>query len=1066
MLRILTDKLKSGWCDLVIASGLGLLSFLVYFLTLSVGTFPGESARHVAMYLGLMPKVTLLWQGWSIVAWLFEHFFPCSDRIFLLNLLNAICGAISIAIFYRIMTGTLSSLIEKNPVNQLRVNTAIRIGAIVACLALAFSVPFWIVSNRAHPAGVDILLLLGAIWIILKYLETANIWYAYFFCFFYAVSMTEATTMIVFAPLACLLLLLLLTRDERLKPLILLKSGLFFLAGCSVYFILTWAFQYSPDYELREYQGFFHTLKVMLRDQLFAIAYSIPPKGWLTILVVSGITWFVCLIVGYHSLNGERDFWYYILHAVLTAIVVAVLCNTPIAPWQITRFERVVVTPYLLTAFSAGYLTAYWILFPWILWSEDKNSFIVRAKRVVLSSVAGASLLALVTILPFYNFAEADARPARFVNHFAKEVINSMNALAPDNGKRIWMVSSGFADDNVRIAGWLRGQEVHLLDLRASGDEVYIRHITRFLHAPRLRNLVQLGMIPLIQGWMEWDTTVDGKIAIFALPDLWIGAGYTVVPMKLLFLGTKTPTKLNPEVLMKEHEKFWKDNMVLMRSLAESSSPLAPFGKACLRHMSVVANNLGVLMEELGQLDNAFKCYNIALQIVPENISALLNLSYMVDSGYQTKQANEIKQKLEKLSSDKTRAIEMWGLSRNYGYVRRPEAFVGIGWTWALSGYPGLAVSGFKKALDLLPADKTGIPIKQTLAGIYLSQHELDASESLYGNILAQDPSNISALLGTARIFARRGDFAKAREFMERAEKTGSLPRITIAQEWALVYLLSGYPDRARILLEEVIAIEPKSIRANTLLLGTLVLQHDEKGLELFIQRTESIPRTKHLQYIARGHLALLKNKWEEAREHFDRALSFSPNDISILEQLLRLDTNELRSDLAHKHAIAILKLDPGNALANYIMGTLHYKDGHLDLAEDSFRRSLQREKTAYALNDLAWVLYKRNQLEEAERLARESISMDQQSYQAWDTLGMILLKQGVLDEAEKTLQRAVSMAPDKPETIVHLAELQYHKGNRERAKELLQVASKLRGRMSMEEQDTLDYLMRAVEGK
>lgn len=1066
MLKTLAYKFKNRWLDLAIASGLGLLAFVIYLVTLSDGAFPGESARHVAMYLGLMPKVTMLWHVWSIVAWLVGQLFPQADPIFLLNLLSAICGAISIGLFYGIMTGILSTFIEKNPLNQLRTNTAIRFGAMVSSLALAFCTPFWVASNRAHPAALDILLFLLAIWLVLKYLNTTNIWYAYFFSFFYAVSMAEFTTMIVFAPLACVLLLLLLARDERLKPVVLLKLALFFLLGCSVYFIIVWTFQYSPDYELRNYQGYFHALKIILRDQLFTIAYSIPPKGWLTIFVVTGIPWFVCLIVGYHALNGERDFWYYVLHAVLTAIVVAVLCNAPIAPWRITKFERFLVTPYLLTAFSTGYLTAYWLLFPWTVWSEDKDSIIVKTQRSVLACLAGASFLAFVTVLPFYNFTEADARPARFVNQFAEEVVNSMNKLSTGNENRIWLISSGFADDNVRIAGWRRGQQIHLLDLRASGDEVYINHIARLLHAPRLRNLIQLGMFHLVHGWLEWDTRVDEKMTIFALPDLWIGAGYTVVPMKLLFLGTKRPTELNPELLMKEHEKFWRNNIVSMRCLSESSSPLAPFGKACLRHMSLVANNLGVLMEELGQTDNAFKCYNIAMQIIPENISALLNLSYMVNNGYQTRRADEIKQKVGKLSSEKNRAVEMWGLSRNYGYVRRPDAFVGVGWTWALSGYPGLAVSGFKKALDLLPTDKAGIPVKQALAGLYLSLHELDASEALYGNILSQDPSNVSALLGSARLFARRENFAKAREFMERAEKSGTLPRIVIAQEWALIYLLCGYPDRARILLEEIIALEPNSIRANTLLLGTLALQHDEKGLELFIQRVESIARTKHLQYIARGQLALLRGKWNDAREHFERALSFAPNDISVLEQLLRLDTNEGRSNLARKHAVAILKLDPGNALANYIMGTLHYKDGHLDIAEDSFRRSLQRDKTPYALNDLAWILYKRQQLHEAEQIIREAIRMDEQLYQAWDTLGMILLKQGVLDEAEKALQRAVSMAPDKPECIVHLAELQYRKGNREHAKELLQVASKLRERMSMEDQDALDYLMSALEKK
>jgi len=43
--------------------------------------------------------------------------------------------------------------------------------------------------------------------------------------------------------------------------------------------------------------------------------------GYLTILLLTTLPWLVTLLVGFRALNEERDWAYYILHTILTAMV-------------------------------------------------------------------------------------------------------------------------------------------------------------------------------------------------------------------------------------------------------------------------------------------------------------------------------------------------------------------------------------------------------------------------------------------------------------------------------------------------------------------------------------------------------------------------------------------------------------------------------------------------------------------------------------------------------------------------------------------------------------------------
>jgi cytochrome c-type biogenesis protein CcmH/NrfG len=82
--------------------------------------------------------------------------------------------------------------------------------------------------------------------------------------------------------------------------------------------------------------------------------------------------------------------------------------------------------------------------------------------------------------------------------------------------------------------------------------------------------------------------------------------------------------------------------------------------------------------------------------------------------------------------------------------VRSADSFASLGWTWALSGNPGLAVASFKKGMEL--GKQNTDRVKQALASLYLAQEQDAKSEPMFQELVAKDPKNFTATSGLARV--------------------------------------------------------------------------------------------------------------------------------------------------------------------------------------------------------------------------------------------------------------------------------------------------------------------------
>lgn len=1057
-MNIINNEVKSlKLTDLVIGAGLGLLSLVVYLFTLSAGAFPGESSRLIIEFTGIFPKFLPTHPLWGIVVWMVAHI-PFGGIAIKLNLLSAIFGAGVIWLVYDLMQYVVWKLTEHDITNAVRNKFASRISGVVAALFLAFSIPFWMLSTRAHTATFDLLLMLLCLKFFINWLIDAKRWSAALIVFFLVLVSAEFATAILLVPILGAVILLRLWKVGNLNVTTYVWLAVAGLAGLSIYFISTGIFVNSaPGYELREYNNYFHVLKLVLKQQYILLAHSLPKEGWLVILFLTVVPWLTALVIGRRGLNDEKDFSFYILHIIMTALALLTLFNSKISPWGLLGQNvvfasgRILVTPYLLSATLFGYLAAYWFLLPVNLWEKHAENRTVIILRKWLGPVLASLALISICVVPFLNYAVANGKQAKFINVYADAFVDQLS------GQK-WVLADGSADDQILIAAYDKDKPITVISMPRTRSDLYMRYIASQFDSIRIKNLARLGIMPMLHEWISTDPNISADLAVQAMPDLWIGEDFVPVPDCAYFIGTKESESLDFDKLIKDHDAFWAKVVPVLKDADSHITGLKGLNAYLIRYMGLIANNLGVLLEDNEKEEQAFKAYSKSREIDPENISALLNQFALSERGVGGEQSEQIKKDVEEIVNNLDQKLHVWSLARHYGYVRMPQAFAQMGINWAISGKPGLAVAGIKKAMELSP-EKNHTAMKQVLAGIYLSDNDRVASKDIYEELLKTNPKDIKALLGMLKVELSEGNTKKALKYLKKARAAG-VDSSSVALEWASILAVHGNKAKARVVLNELLEKENPPQKAWQLLVAILVEDKDQVELKRCIEQMRiKLPEQNIFTIMAEGNLALMENDVESAREYFEAVLAMTPNNQLALTILLKLDVIQGRMDMAKKHSHRLLLLDSDNALANYITGGIQLQQGDLLLAEDSMRQALGSMRSPAVLNDLAWVLQLLKKYDEAEKLAREAVEQNTEFGGGYDTLGYILIKLNRLPEAEEALNKALVIMNGHPDVLFHLAELHEKSADKVKLKQDIKKLDKVSEYLSDDQHRKLEEI-------
>lgn len=1090
MAEVEAQARKINRMDLLLAVACGAVAFLVYLLTLSPGVYPGQSAQLMALGVGVEPMVAPTHPLWfPMVSWLSGlNFFSLPVR---LNLFSALCGALAVMLLYRLTAFLIRQVIHDETVSDRRINVAAVLAGLTAAMALAFSVPFWSAATRLQYQSFDLLLVLAVFYLLVMFARTGWLFLMMIFAFGYGVGTVESTMFLLLLPVAAVAALLVLWKHERLNHANVLAMGGLLLLGFGAHVLFARHFFHTEDVALRGYTSWLEVLVFMWRDQYSEIQNSFPRLNWFWLLLQSVVPALAACMAARRALNNERTWSLYLLHVILTVIAAFVLINVPWSPWQLVRVQGVLpVLSYGLMAMVCGYLVAYWYLLAMVEAprSDQADSHLTVAAGRWLGLVLVWPLSILAAVAPLVNAFEANGRRGRGADICAQELLQRM---AP----RTWIVTDGLLDNHIEILARERGQEVHLLCLQRDMDKIYQRRLSRIVEREplfannrlRLQHTLDLGILPFLQDWLASDANVSRHLVIFSVPDLWYGVGFVPVPDLLFFSGAQDAARIEAGVLVADHLAFWNRMEKLVPRTATPRDPMAQFNNQLRRQMGFAGNNLGVLMEELGNTNEANVIYQRVRQLDPDNVSVLFNRFEMARRNKDEARCAAAEKELKDFLARDKRQYALYSLSRYYGYIRSPELFAKLGWQWALSGQPGAGLVGLQKAGDLLPP-ASQIALEHSMAAIYLLQDNRGKSAEVYHNILEKDPENRQALRSMVRMAVTEGSLEKAKSWIEKIKKAG-VAQNQLGVEWAAIYLTAGESalactnlpaaatsfSQARMQLQETVDLQPNNLQAWGML-AIVQLQQAMLGradrrdtapiykeVEQTIGKMEQIVGSsdQYLIQIVKAKLAMSRGKdyYRVAREAYVRAAMLRPDVTRLNDEILQLDIALADKVMAERHARSVLRINRRHALANYVIGSLRLQEGQYGEAEDFLRRSVESEPLPVSLNDLAETLRRIRKLTEAEKLARQAIAQSPGLYVAWETLAAILMEQGQLEEAETAMQEALARNKDDVRLQVSMARLQYLKGSFDRARDGIKLVRKSQDQLSAYEKKEFDKL-------
>ncbi len=1018
----LSPGIKNG-----VAFAAGISSFVLFWLSLSPSAFPGESAALTVSRLNIEPWFGPGFPLWRLATAPLARLSP-DMAVYTLNLWSALCAGIAVGLLTRYMIGWIRSKIRPDGIEERYADGTAILSGLLAALFFATSAPVWVSATRLHTQGFHAILIVLAFNLLQDYVASGGKWRTYALALLCGVGIVETVLMLVVAPFLIASLLISMYRRHdtpwgRLAGLTV--TGVIGTVLCAYLFRHTSASGDALQTAIAKGQSL---SLYLLKEQYHLLQNMFPRVGWVWPVFFIAVPWVAIQFEAKTGLNDRRNIAAALFHVVLAVLALLIHANVSFLPWaNALPGGRLPVLELLLTSMTAGY--AFACLFARLCDSSleaerehKRGSRRVpdvqaeeRRLRVALLCILCVALVAATLLSALSNGRLASGRRGAFARTYVEALLGQL-------GDRTWLVTDGLLDPLLQISALCRGQTLHLLDLSSERQPDHIRRLRQAItddaslktNASDYLNAANLGGAAFIQDWLATDPHAANRVAFYAPPDLLFEAGLTPLPDRLLFTACQDTAPLRNRDLCQEQEPFWAEAEQMLAGETEGD-PVLWLRGALRRHVSLVANNLGVLLEDLERPTEAYKAYRRALSLCPDNFSAMLNRVVLTRKGVEAAEKPEAETDA-RIALDKLSSIPDPGrLARFYGYVRVPGEFSRQSAQWSSFGQPKMATAALRRAMELSPKEQKA-PFLKGLAEIELSDGNLTESAALYQRVLDQTPLDIPALLGMVRVAVSRSDVKAARTYLNDAKLAG-IPDATYQLEDATIDFAANDWETAQRKLQELTDQDPKLLRAWALQANILITQAKAAEVEQIIlprMLTATGNAPHYLIALTQGYVFQAKGRksYEEARSAFLRAYKLSPGNRQVLTALLNLDYALRDEASTERHAVALLRIDRDDVLANYLMGTLLINRNDLSGAEAHLRRSLAAKPSSPVCNDLAETLRLQGKLEEAEKAIRQALSLDPKNAFAYDTLACILLAAGRLKEARQACDAALALDP------------------------------------------------------
>ena len=1015
----------------------GVIASIVYLCTLSRGIVPGTSATLTAAAVGLISLPGTAHPLFALIARSIASLdiFTLPTRM---SLFSALCATLCAILFYRLVARFIlfsacegekrSSLVcdrsamtddELSPEvirhNQRTFWIAVA-GGVAASFFLILAAPTWSAATQLDTGFFDLLLALSSFSFFPLPMAKGHIPRLAASAFFFSLGLFESVAFLFLTPVFGFFLFCRWVATLRRARLLL---GLLLAALSSSALMVAAYFQNIDGSRTTTLARLGHCVQQLPFQLYHEARIFFPAIGWFLPLLQIGLIALIVLagrtILFRSKAQGTAPTTLLILVALIPGLL-----GLPFSPQSVCdSLYQLPVFAYAIIALGAGVVLAasLLVLEPDDAAGETRSGTPWPSLKKNIATLVICLVLVLVFVTPLRSYQKVRANRGEFVDHTVQELLDTYAG-------HDWIFSNGLLDVPLRIRAFMRKTPITLVSLRRQDadrerESLQSRIATDPLFAAcnrtRLQNALSISCARFATEWFNLDTNAAARAVVLAAPDLWTACGYRAVPDGLAFRGVPKDHKLNLNELIESHQRAMKRIAPLLADHPTLSSKTLVWMRETLRiRMGYVANELGVLLEELGDYEAARNTYADALAIDAQNLSAALNL-YAVSVTRKThlESHDRLQAQVKRLLAN-NRTSDLMTLLQRYGTIRIPAFYRQQAALWNALGKPAVATDSIKKAMAL--SKSIGVAALNERASCLEQLGDTAQAETCYRTAWEQDATNHDALIGLCRLALGKRNIDEADRWMKAITAAGVVPdeQRRLAIDLAL---LKHDPLRAQNLLKEAIAAHPEDASYWSRLADVLVKQEDALEVETVLlpeMRKNLSPADLYLPDAIQGALLCKKGPQflRKGRLFLLKSLARNAAQPKVWHTLL---TNDMGiGDLAfiESDARTLLSQDPDHVLANYLMGSVLLSKKQLDSAEDFLRRSVVHQPTAMACNDLAEVLRMKKNAKEAEPFARQALDLDPKLTVALDTLACIFYDLGKNDEALRWSTQAVAKEP------------------------------------------------------
>jgi tetratricopeptide (TPR) repeat protein len=307
---------------------------------------------------------------------------------------------------------------------------------------------------------------------------------------------------------------------------------------------------------------------------------------------------------------------------------------------------------------------------------------------------------------------------------------------------------------------------------------------------------------------------------------------------------------------------------------------------------------------------------------------------------------------------------------------------------------------------------------------------QLSLAETLYRQILAQNPGHFGAMQYLGLVAHQAGQSGAAVDLIRRA--------IALQPNNAEAYLNLGAVLRGKGDLDESIAVYRQALALNPRLalaynnLGNALKDKGKLDEAVDSYRQCLVLMPDHPE--AHNNLAnILKGKGQldEAIAGYRQALALRPNSPETHVNLgsALCEKGQLDEAITSYREALTLKPDLTEALIN--LGSALSDKGQLNEAIASYRQALAlKPDSSVALNNLGNGLREKGELEEAIACYKEALALEPDYAEAYDNLSTSLSDKGQYDEAIASARKAIALKPGYSQAHCNLAFLLLRQGD------------------------------------